>query len=553
MSVKDGRLVLPGGMTYRVLVLPDTGYMTPRMANKVKELVQAGATVIGPRPIKSPSAADRTAADAEVAKIAAEVWGDCDGKTIKEHASGKGRVVWGTKVQEVLAGMKVGPDCTLTTSGDVKARGAWIHRRVEGAEVYFVSNQNAKSQEIVCSFRVSGMDPELWHADTGVMEAAPIWWEKDGRTNVVVAFEPSGSVFVVFRSKEGQRRASASSPYVSVKLPVSIDQQRKMPKIEITKAVYEAVDGAGSADVTAKVAAMIAGGETEVAATNSMLGEPAYNHVKRLRVEYTLDGKATSMTVAENATLVFVDTSGPDLPSVYRMERTPSGSTVLCAFQSGSYELMGQDGQGHKIDVKAVPAPIGIGGPWAVKFQQGRGAPESTNMASLASWSKSADAGVKYFSGTAEYETDFDVPANAVGAGKVQWLNLGSVKEIAEVTLNGKKLGEGGVWWKPPFEGDVTGVAKAGKNTLKIRVTNTWANRLIGDEQFPDDSEWNGITIKKWPDWFKPGAENPLAGRPVKERLTFTTWKHWHKDSPAPDSGLLGPVQLRIGERVELK
>ncbi len=553
MTVKDGRIVLPDGMSYRVLVLPDTGYMTPKMAGKVKELVQAGATVMGPRPVKSPSGNASKTADGEVAKEAAEVWGDCDGKNVKEHASGKGRVVWGRTVQEVLGGMKVGPDCTFVTSGGAKPRASWIHRNVDGAEVYFVSNQKARSEEIVCSFRAGGMDPELWHADTGVIEAAPVWWEKDGRTSVVVRFEPSGSVFVVFRAKEGLRTKSASSQVVAVRPPESIEQERRVPKIEIKKAVYEAVDGAGSVDVTAKVAAAVASGETEIAATNGNFGDPTLLHAKRLRVEYTLDGKAMSATVLENATLVFVDTSGPDSPRLYWVGRTGAGGSELYAFRGGMYELMGVDATGRKVEVKALPAAIEIGGAWAVRFQKGRGAPESVKLDSLMSLSRSADAGVKYFSGTAEYEKEFDVPAEAVGAGKVQRLDLGGVKEIAEVTLNGRKLGDGGVWWKPPFEGDVTGVLKAGKNTLRIRVTNTWVNRLIGDEQFADDCEWNGITIKKWPEWFKPGAENPLAGRPVKERLTFTTWKHWHKDSPLPDSGLLGPVRVRVGERVEIK
>ena len=129
-------------------------------------------------------------------------------------------------------------------------------------------------------------------------------------------------------------------------------------------------------------------------------------------------------------------------------------------------------------------------------------------------------------------------------------LNLGGVRDIAEVTLNGQDLG---VWWKAPFAADVGARLKAGKNTLVVRVTNTWVNRLIGDEQFPDDCEWNGITIRAWPKWFDPTSAHPLANRPVKERLTFTTWKHWHKDSPLPDSGLLGPVTLEFGMRAPIK
>ncbi|MEK6700727.1 MAG: glycosyl hydrolase [Planctomycetota bacterium] len=552
MSVQNGRIVLPDGMSYAMLVLPDTPFMTPRMAAKVKELVLAGATVMGPKPTRSPSGSGGKSADAGVAKIGGDVWGNCDGKAVKEHVFGdnQGCVVWGKDPEQVLSEMKIQPDALFMTQSGGKASVSWIHRAIGDADVYFVSNQKARSVEMLCSFRVHGKAPEIWQADTGTMEPAPVWSQRDSRTVVPIRFGPSGSAFVVFRG------SSRSSHVVSVKPPESIAQEHRLPSIEIKKAVYEAVDGAASADVTAKVAAAVASGETEIPATNTMFGDPANLHVKRLRVDYTVDGKAMSKTVNENATLVLVETGGTDSPLPYSLSVNRAGGTELRAYRGGDYELTGSNGKLSKVMIKDIPATVEIGGAWAVKFQKDRGAPESITLDALTSLSASKNAGVRYFSGTAEYEKEFDVPAEAVGPGMVQRLDLGGVKEIAEVTLNGKKLGEGGgggVWWKAPYEGDVTGIVKAGKNTLSIRVTNTWINRLIGDEQFADDSEWNGITIKKWPDWFKPASDNPLEGRPVKERITFTTWKHWHKGSPLPDSGLLGPVRLFIGERVEIK
>lgn len=546
MNVEDGRIVLPDGMSYRVLVLPDTAFMTPKTATKIKELVQAGATVIGPKPTKSPSASGGAAADAEVAKVAAEVWADCDGTRIKEHASGKGRVIWGSTPEAVLAQMRIEPDCTFTNASGGKPNAAWIHRIIGDADVYFVSNQKPRSEEFVCSFRVTGKVPELWHADSGTMEHPAVWSESGGRTSVPIWLGPSGSVFVVFRA---DANAKTVAHVAAVKPPASIEAERRLPKIRVQKAAYEAVDGTGGADVTAKVAAAVDQGETEILASNGLFGDPTLNHVKRLRVDYTLDGTPASKTVAENATLVLLDTRGPDTPRWYSAAVNPATGTELVAFRGGVYEIVGTDGTVSTLTVNEVPAPIEVRGPWSVKFQSGRGAPGSLKLGSLASWTASPDLGVKYFSGTAEYETEFDVPAQAVGPALVQRLDLGAVREIAEVTLNGTKLGEGGVWWKPPFEGDVTGVVKAGKNTLRIRVTNTWVNRLIGDEQFADDSEWNGITIKKWPSWFDARNANPLQGRTVKDRLTFTTWKHWHKDSPLPESGLIGPARLLVGVR----
>ncbi len=119
------------------------------------------------------------------------------------------------------------------------------------------------------------------------------------------------------------------------------------------------------------------------------------------------------------------------------------------------------------------------------------------------------------------------------------WLDLGAVKNFAEVSLNGQEFG---VLWKPPFRVNITAAAKPGVNKLAVKVTNLWPNRLIGDEQLPDDREWDGKQLKAWPQWFLDGKPSPTG------RLTFTTWHHWTKDSPLLESGLLGPVKLETAE-----
>ena len=131
-----------------------------------------------------------------------------------------------------------------------------------------------------------------------------------------------------------------------------------------------------------------------------------------------------------------------------------------------------------------------------------------------------------------------------MGAGRSLWLDLGRVKNLAEVSLNGKPLG---ILWKPPFRVDITGAAQPGKNKLEIKVTNLWPNRLIGDEQLASDREWNGKRLKEWPQWVLDGKPSPTG------RFTFTTWHHWNKDDALLESGLIVPVRMICGVEVLAK
>jgi hypothetical protein len=182
---------------------------------------------------------------------------------------------------------------------------------------------------------------------------------------------------------------------------------------------------------------------------------------------------------------------------------------------------------------------IALQGPWTVQFPLRNDEVKQTTFTSLTDWSKHTDPQIRYFSGTANYETQFQLLDEKSGQ---HWqLDLGDVQVMAEVSLNGNDLG---VLWKPPFKVDITKAIKPGTNKLKVKVTNLWPNRLIGDEQFPDDCTPDGSWLKgripRWPDWLvnhKP--------RPEPRRETFTTWKYYTKDSPLLPSGLLGPVAIQ--------
>jgi hypothetical protein len=153
-----------------------------------------------------------------------------------------------------------------------------------------------------------------------------------------------------------------------------------------------------------------------------------------------------------------------------------------------------------------------INGSWDVNFQPNRGAPDVAQFDKLSSWTENGDAGIKYFSGTATYTKTITASANWFSKGAQLWLNLGSVKNIAEVFVNGKSLG---IVWKKPFTADVTNALKPGENKVAVKVTNLWVNRLVGDAQ--------------------PG---------VTDKITYTTMPFYQANAPLLPSGLLGPVQV---------
>ena len=618
LTVQDGLVRTPVGGAYRVLVFPNTPWMTPRLARIVRDLTAAGATILAPKPAKSPSLSGYPAADAEVGRIAQEVWGRGAG----EHAFGNGKVIPNQPVEAVLAALGVKPDCAALTSG---ARLAFVHRVVESVDVYFVSNQKSQPDTVECAFRVAGKLPELWDAETGQIQPAPLWRVEGGRTVVTLRLEQAGSVFVVFRKEA----TPANDALVKLTYQTTESLTRHLPKLEIRSARYGAfsLGRIGLVDVTDKVAAQLKDGRLRVAASNDLGGDPAANVVKEmrveyecggktrlasvlenrvlelpaqgetgpvrvlravyghfsenvkglppiksvdvtarlagriqdqmlsaradnelaggdpafmvpkeLRVEYSLDGVAQQVTVPENQELRLPEDAWALLPPGPRLARA-QGHLVLAVAEAGAYTFSTAAGQEKTLEVPALPKPVELAGPWAITFPEGRGAPAQATFERLISWPDHQDAGIKYFSGTAVYRKRVTLPAENLGANRRLELDLGRVQVIAEVRLNGKDLG---ILWKAPFRVDVTEAAQAGDNELEVRVTNLWPNRLIGDEQEPEDCEWNGITLRRWPDWLVKGET-----RPVPQRVTFTTWKHWRKDSPLQPSGLIGPVVFR--------
>ena len=184
MRVEDGRIVLPSGMSYRLMILPKGQAYSPEVLRALARLVAAGAQIIGPRPpLRAPGLRGYPQADAEVKDLVAALW------------PAKIRDV---SVMEQLATDALAPDCDAGTATYLP----FIHRRVGGTDLYFVANSLRESRDVVCTFRAAGRVPELWNPETGRRMRAPVYEVKDGRTVVPLHFESAGSVFVVF-SKPG--------------------------------------------------------------------------------------------------------------------------------------------------------------------------------------------------------------------------------------------------------------------------------------------------------------------------------------------------------------
>jgi hypothetical protein len=648
LQVEAGRLVSRSGLSYRLLVLPESAVpMTPQLVRKLQELVAAGATVLGPRPTTSPSLAGYPECDQEVAQISAEVWGDCDGRTVLAHAYGQGRIIWGQPLATVLRDLSAPPDL----KSNLKLN--WIHRRVGDMEVYFIANDRTAPVEARCDFRVKGLRPELWNPQSGQISPLAMYEETAAGTAVSLRLEASGSAFVVFGPQTNRFDSVVS--FTRDQQPVA--PLSKPAVIRIQKAVYGVPgDAARTRNVLAKAQALVDQGALEFSVSQMAAGDdPAFGTIKTLHLEYTDDGQPFTIsgqdpdTISLDAAIMLttgtdhvrgltgeyfanMDLSGQ--PAVVRTDAEvnfawnsgspaagipaenwsarwtgtltalKSGEYTFCLYaddgcrlfiddqsvidhwaldggndphtgkiqlesgrkyrfrveyfqavgndsihlswlvpavdrpaevtcdaaggvqviasQPGRYELISASGKTWKADINNVPAVQQITGPWEVHFPPKWGAPEQIILDHLISLSDSTNTGVKYFSGTATYDKTFTwTPLVSGNETSYQaMLDLGDLSVMAEVKLNGTSLG---VLWRPPYRVNITGLLRAGENQLEIRVANLWLNRMIGDAALPED-----------------------------QRLTWSTYEPFTKDTPLPVSGLIGPVTIKVAPLVQV-
>jgi hypothetical protein len=225
LSVRDGRLTLPDGMSYRVLALPRHRAISLPVLRKIHALVRDGATVIGPKPAAATGLTDFPRCDTEAARLAGELWGEAvdlpppgalpsTNAPAGQRAVGRGRVIWGRTARQVLQADGVPPDCELAGADSLTALD-YLHRADGAADIYFVANRSNRWEEARATFRVAGKAPELWDPVSGTRRWAAAYREEAGRTSVPLQLAPFGSVFVVFREPSARHPATRGVNHAS--------------------------------------------------------------------------------------------------------------------------------------------------------------------------------------------------------------------------------------------------------------------------------------------------------------------------------------------------
>lgn len=207
MTVKDGLLTLPHGTQYRILVLPKQETMRPELLKKIKQLIEAGGVVMGPKPERSPSYQNYPQADQELQTLANSMWGSMEGVVTKSVTIGKGTLMYGMDMQAALDQVGCVPDMKLHDKVPV----LYGHRTTPGAEIYFVTNQSDQPISFAAEFRVEGLQPELWDPVSGSRRKLPAFTPTTTGVTVPLELAPNQSAFVVFRDKAPKPQSGATN------------------------------------------------------------------------------------------------------------------------------------------------------------------------------------------------------------------------------------------------------------------------------------------------------------------------------------------------------
>jgi len=205
LKIQAGRILVPGGVRYRLLVLPDHKVLSLAALQKVNQLLSQGASVLGPKPQRLVSLVGGAESRKRFKELANKLWDDASA-TSGQKQIGKGRLIWGKTARQVLVEDGVNPDCEFEASKEGVFD--YIHYRIDEMDIYFVCNQTERTEDVLCRFRVAGKTPELWDPVTGQTRRQVAFTDSNGQTGIPLRFGPFGSVFIVFTNEEQKPSAT---------------------------------------------------------------------------------------------------------------------------------------------------------------------------------------------------------------------------------------------------------------------------------------------------------------------------------------------------------
>jgi hypothetical protein len=206
LHAENGKLTLPHGQSYRVMMIPDKKDISLEVLKSLEKLVFDGAIIIGPKPQRSTSLKNYPACDEEVKSLAEKIWGNCDGKTVLSNQYGKGTVYWGKTMDKVLKELKINPDFEVRGVDNSDRRIDYVHRQTGAEDIYFVSNSYETLKDFTAVFRIDkNKVPEIWDAETGQIQRNVKYERTENGISMELVMDPLASRFVVFREKTTEK------------------------------------------------------------------------------------------------------------------------------------------------------------------------------------------------------------------------------------------------------------------------------------------------------------------------------------------------------------
>lgn len=419
VSLEDGLYTLPHGLQYKVLVLPPSKKMSLSVLQKIQSFTEAGGIVVGEQPNQGMGLADANE-DQEIKELAEKLW-----KSNNVYAN--------TSLNEVLTAKDIRPD--FAYEADTDADIMFLHKKINGQDVYFLSNQSNAPVWIDATFRQNTKTPEIWLPESGKVIQQNIYNLSTNSIYMPLHFGVMESKFVVFSSGDKEHITSIEK------------------------------DG--------------------------LLLYPFASEVKKL--PFAIES-ADSLTFSKN----------------------------------GNYTIENSNGESLEVKISSIPENISIDAPFTVSFNEKWGGPDSVTFDKLISWTEHSNPGIKYYSGTGVYENEFTLNSQQTAENLKITLDLGKVKDVAEVFVNGKKAK---VLWCPDYSCDITNLVNEGKNKLEVRVTNTWNNRIAGDDLHPEKKRFTFYPVKG----YSPDVE-----------------RRQYNENDMLESGIIGKVKILFEKEIRL-